>query len=810
MDTTFKREESIFYEVVEMTDVVQRRRFLDEACAGKPAMRANLDALLAAHERATQFFEESNVSLKSSLASAGVEPAAGKNSALKLPSDEQPGTRIGHYRLLQKIGEGGGGAVYLAEQFEPVRRQVAFKIIKLGMDTKNVIARFELERQALAMMDHPNIAQVFDAGATETGRPYFVMELVRGVKITEYCDRNQLNVRQRLELFAQVCHAIQHAHQKGVIHRDIKPSNILVTLLDGAPVPKVIDFGVAKATAVDLTEKTFSTAHGHLIGTPAYMSPEQAQMSGLDIDTRSDIYSLGVLLYELLTSQTPFDANELVQSGLDEMRRTLRDEEPYRPSAKLNTLHGTELTQTAACRHIEPPRLKSLLKGDLDWVVMKCLEKDRRRRYETANGLAMDIRRFLDNEPVMARPPSRVYRLQKLVLRNKVVFASGVAVTAALIFGLGAATWAFLREKDARQRAEIREKITQAAFAVSRDRPEDADRIIVGISNVPPSLESAVAYRSLGEWHALNNRWRQAADKYTELLLVNRYDGWNTRTLDALRCGTVLAELNDPEQYDTFREQAVARFADAAYSVAAERILKATLLRSATPEFCRKLEPFAETAMLKTPLPSVPVTAPEQAVFPHRASFALISACSFDGHSVGVCFSQPLDLTSATNPASYQISGTIVTNVVLAADKKSVVLQLASVIAGNFVVAVNNVQDTAQNEIAAGGTASGTVLNLDFLALGDAAGASNAVSFSGNVAKINAGGSDLWYEGDHFVFQYLLVTNDFDFCLRVQSVTDTDGTGFARAGLMARDSLTDITGHTVTVERNADRPAVRT
>ena len=267
MDTTFKREESIFYEVVEMTDVVQRRRFLDEACAGKPAMRANLDALLAAHERATQFFEESNVSLKSSLASAGVEPAAGKNSALKLPSDEQPGTRIGHYRLLQKIGEGGGGAVYLAEQFEPVRRQVAFKIIKLGMDTKNVIARFELERQALAMMDHPNIAQVFDAGATETGRPYFVMELVRGVKITEYCDRNQLNVRQRLELFAQVCHAIQHAHQKGVIHRDIKPSNILVTLLDGAPVPKVIDFGVAKATAVDLTEKTFSTAHGHLIGT---------------------------------------------------------------------------------------------------------------------------------------------------------------------------------------------------------------------------------------------------------------------------------------------------------------------------------------------------------------------------------------------------------------------------------------------------------------------------------------------------------------------------------------------------------------
>ena len=320
----------------------------------------------------------------------------------------------------------------MAEQEEPVRRRVALKIIKLGMDTKSVIARFEAERQALAMMDHPNIARVFDAGATETGRPYFVMELVRGVKITEYCDQNNLDTRQRLELFIQICQAIQHAHQKGIIHRDIKPSNILVTLHDGVPVPKVIDFGIAKAIEARLTDKTLFTAYEQFIGTPAYMSPEQAEMSGLDVDTRSDIYSLGVLLYELLTGRTPFDAKKLLQHGLDEMRRTLREQEPHRPSTMVTTLQGTELTATAEHRHAEPPKLISLLRGDLDWIVMKALEKDRRRRYETANGLAMDIQRYLNSEPVMARPPSRLYRFQKLVRRNKVVFAAGGAVAAAL------------------------------------------------------------------------------------------------------------------------------------------------------------------------------------------------------------------------------------------------------------------------------------------------------------------------------------------------------------------------------------------
>lgn len=379
----------------------------------------------------------------------------GRSLATMASVTEKPGDRIDQYKLLQQIGEGGMGVVYLAEQESPLRRRVALKILKLGMDTKAVLARFEVEQQALAMMDHTSIAKVLDAGTTANGRSYFVMELVRGLRITDYCDQHQCSLPQRLELFKQICLAIQHAHQKGVIHRDIKPSNVLVTVASGVPVPKVIDFGIAKATNHQrLTDGALLTSFEQFLGTPAYMSPEQAEMSRLDLDTRSDIYSLGVLLYELLTGRTPFAASELMQLGLDEMRRKIREDEPRKPSTRLESMGLAEAADITKRFRLPATKLAALVRGELDWIVMKCLEKDRSRRYHTANGLAMDIQRHLGNEPVMAGPPSAVYRFQKLVRRNRVAFATVSAVAAALIFGLVVSTWMFFREKAEAQRSQ--------------------------------------------------------------------------------------------------------------------------------------------------------------------------------------------------------------------------------------------------------------------------------------------------------------------------------------------------------------------
>jgi serine/threonine protein kinase len=430
-------EKEVFNAARQIVEVEGRMAYLREACGADEAAKRRILDLLRVHEEEQNFLESSLVDRQ---ASTHEQVAEG------------PGSVIGPYQLLEQIGEGGFGVVYRAEQQSPVCRSVALKIIKPGMDTRQVLARFKAEQQALALMDHPNIARVLDAGATETGRPYFVMELVRGIPITDYCDQNNLAVHERLGLFVEVCQAVQHAHQKGIIHRDIKPSNVLVTGNDGRPVPKVIDFGVAKAIDSPLTQETLFTRFAEMVGTPLYMSPEQAEMTSLDIDTRSDIYSLGVLLYELLTGTTPFDKARLKEAAFDEIRRIIREEEPPKPSTRISTL-GDARVAVAACRRAEPHRLSQLVRGELDWIVMKALEKDPNRRYETANAFALDIERYLADEPVLACPPSASYRFGKFARRNKTVLGVAGLVFAALVLTVAILAISNARiEKEKRQR----------------------------------------------------------------------------------------------------------------------------------------------------------------------------------------------------------------------------------------------------------------------------------------------------------------------------------------------------------------------
>jgi serine/threonine protein kinase len=489
MDSWNPRANDVFLQALDLRSPRERSAYLDEACGANAELRDEVELLLSASERAGSFLEEP----------ATPAPPIGELLSDDPPTSdpppiEGPGTRVGPYKLLQPIGEGGMGIVYMAEQLEPVRRKVALKTIKPGMDSAQVIARFEAERQALAMMDHQNIAKVFDAGTVgqafqpdtpspsqagkpdlRGGRPYFVMELVHGVPITQFCDENQLTPRQRLELFVPVCQAIQHAHQKGIIHRDIKPSNVLVTLYDDKPVPKVIDFGVAKAIEQRLTEKTLFTQFGVLVGTFEYMSPEQAELNALGVDTRSDIYALGVLVYELLTGSTPLQRERLREAALSELIRLIKEEEPPRPSVRLSS--SNSLPKIAAVRKTEPSKLSKLVRGEIDWIVMKCLEKDRSRRYETANGLARDVERYLHDEPVEACPPSAAHRLRKLVRKYRMPVIVAAAFTLLLLAGVVVSAWQAVRATDAereatRKRLEAEDAQERARTAETKAKAE--------------------------------------------------------------------------------------------------------------------------------------------------------------------------------------------------------------------------------------------------------------------------------------------------------------------------------------------------
>lgn len=602
-------EEMVLRASAEFADPVERARFLDWSCRGDDALRERIERLWSMQGDSERFFDFKPFEIG---APAGSELSESHDDGGEI------GLRIGRYRLIRRLGEGGCGVVYQAEQEQPVKRHVALKLIRVGLDHEQVIARFELERQALAMMDHPGIARVLDAGSTPTGRPYFVMQWVIGEPITRFCEQNRLSLHQRLELFIRVCHGIQHAHQKGVIHRDIKPSNVLVSLHDGVPLPKVIDFGIAKATGGGLLEP--DGEQEPLLGTPNYMSPEQGLRGGLDVDTRTDIFSLGVLLCEILVGRTPFGpaGNTVIHTG--ELPHALAERVPRAPSSMLAECPPAELAALAAARACPARDLVRRVRGDLDAIVLKCLQADRQHRYDTVSGLAADIQRHLDHKLVSARKAGRRDRLVKLLRRNRLAFAVGGVAFLTLAAGFGSSTWLYLRESQARReqvrlrgeaeaarvvetrlrgQAEAREACAQAAVMLSYGRVEEADQLLAAIPTdmAPSSLEAAEVYRKTGNWHREAGRIQLAAERFTALAgSISTVDRSDLHQISGglLPAAVTTCEVGDWPRYEQVRRIALDRFGSTRNTIVAEQILKACMLRPADPATMAKIATLGE------------------------------------------------------------------------------------------------------------------------------------------------------------------------------------------------------------------------